>query len=575
MASCVFYSLYRDENLYIFAAIFAFLSRKNNKTLKVSFKRLSICALISAFFFSPYLVFSQTTSGADFLSYGLIGTVTALFIGAVILVSSSLLKLQAERVGADSSKVNLFPSLSELNSPKIPDFASGQESVHVLKKGHDINLEGKARLEVRSHMCSRYAVKPIDFVGLSPIPKVVPAIGETVMAGDVVFYDKKNPDVIHTAPVSGEVIEINRGEKRAITEVVILADKDQRYKQFTIGKLEELDRKDIVNLLLQSGAWTGIMQRPFGVIADHNDSPRDIFISTFDSAPLAPDLNFVVSGRALEFQKGLDVLNKLTQGTVYLGLDASGEKPSDVFTEAVGVEKHWFKGKHPYGNVGIQIHHIKPLNNVDKVWTLNVQDVITIGTLFTSGEYKPERIIALTGADIDAHYVRTYAGAQVSDLFNGHLDPEKVRIVSGDVLSGETISNNGYVRRGDDQITVLDEGNYYEMFGWLFPGEVRPSVSRTYPGFLFKDMTYKADTNTHGEKRAFVMSGQYESVLPMDLYPQYLMKAIMNNDFERMEGLGILELLEEDIALCEFACTSKMPLQQILREGLDLMQDQA
>ena len=318
-----------------------------------------------------------------------------------------------------------------------------------------------------------------------------------------------------------------------------------------------------------------IKQRPFGTIADPVDTPKGIFISTFDSAPLAPDQDFIVTGQGTAFQKGLDVLKRLTSGAVHLGLNARRDNaPSAVFTEAKGVEKHWFHGKHPAGNVGVQIHHISPIAGNDKVWTLGVQEVISIGRLFLDKKFDASRVIALTGAELESPaYVRTYLGANIGDLL-GSTVKEGVRFVSGDVLSGKQKRKEEFLDYGDDQVTTLREGNEYDMFGWLLPGGARPSTSKTFLSGLM-DISYVAETNTHGEKRAFVVTGQYEKVLPMDIYPQHLMKAILVNDFERMEGLGINELLEEDVALCEFACTSKQPLQQILRQGLEVMREQA
>ncbi len=284
----------------------------------------------------------------------------------------------------------------------------------------------------------------------------------------------------------------------------------------------------------------------------------------------------MVKGKGEAFQAGLDVLNKLTHGKVYLGLNANGTAaPSSVFTDAKGVEKRWFHGQHPAGNVGIQIHHICPIHPKDEVWTLGVQEVITLGAIFSERRYNAERIVALTGAELKApKYVRTYVGANLAQLLDGNVANDHVRIISGDVLSGEKKAADSYLNFYDDQITVVEEGDYYDMFGWLLPGKSAPSASRSYPDFLFPGTTYKADTNTHGEKRAFVVTGQYEDVLPMDIYPQHLMKAILTNDYEKMEGLGICELVEEDVALCEFVCTSKQPLQQILRQGHEMMQEQ-
>jgi Na+-transporting NADH:ubiquinone oxidoreductase subunit A len=246
-----------------------------------------------------------------------------------------------------------------------------------------------------------------------------------------------------------------------------------------------------------------------------------------------------------------------------------------VFTEAKGVEHRWFSGKHPAGNVGVHIHHTEPILRGDKVWTLGVQDVITLGRLFTEKRFNTERVVAVAGAELKApKYVKTYLGAKVGDLVKDNLANDHVRYISGDVLSGEKKNEEQFLNVYDDQLTVVEEGDYFEMFGWLLPIKARPSVSRTFPNFLFPNLTFKADTNTHGEKRAFVVTGQYEAYLPMDIYLQHLMKNIIINDLERIEGLGIYELVEEDVALCEFTCTSKQPLQQILREGLDMMREQ-
>jgi len=327
---------------------------------------------------------------------------------------------------------------------------------------------------------------------------------------------------------------------------------------------------------METGAWTLIRQRPFDVLPAATDIPKNIFISTFDSAPLAPDLDKAVEGREDAFQKGLDVLARLTPGMVHLGLNANrNAAPSKVFTEAEGAEKTYFQGKHPSGNVGVQIHHVSPINANEKVWTLGVQEVISLGQLFLTQQFDASSLVAVTGAELTTpKYIRTYIGASISELTKDNLTNDNIRFISGDVLSGKAKSAESFLNYYDDQITVVEEGDFYELFGWLVPIAPRPTVSRTFPNFLYPDLKFKANTNTHGEKRAFVVTGQYEQVLPMDIYPQHLMKAILINDFERMEGLGIYELIEEDVALCEFVCTSKQPLQAILREGLDTMREQ-
>lgn len=516
--------------------------------------------------------------GGSTTSNVLMWIVALLVFFALLFVGDSLLKLEARNSGVDKNGENysIFPNLSDIFSPKLPDFVPNK-NVHVLSKGHDIVLEGKATggVDTSVSKVNRYAIKPTDFLGIAPIPKMMVAVGDNVKAGDPLFYDKKNEDVKFCSPVSGEVIAINRGAKRAIVEVVVLADKEQEYRSYDAPSLDA-PREELISFLADSGVWPMVRRRPYHLLADRNEIPRDIFISTFDSAPLAPDSNLFVEGKEAAFQKGLEVLAHLTPGKVYLGLNAKSQ-PAAAYADATGVEKHYFHGKHPAGNVGVQIHNTKPMATQDVVWTMGVQDVVTVGTLFTEGKFDAERVVALAGAELkEAKYVKTHIGASVADLIKGNITDEDitVRLISGDVLSGEQINEDGFLGFFDDQVTAIKEGDYNEVFGWLLPLAPRPSISRTMPGFLMPSFEYRADTNTHGEKRAFVVTGQYESVLPMDIYPQHLMKAILMGDFERMEGLGINELVPEDIAICEFACTSKQPLQSILRDGHEMMLEQ-
>lgn len=517
-------------------------------------------------------------ASSNFFIVSLIAAAGLILMAVILMVSDNLMRIEAKQLGVDNKGINysLFPKTGEIFKSKAPNYANGGK-IFFLKRGYDILLEGEPANQIdEAIQSSTFAIQPSNFIGMSPIPKVVVEIGDEVKAGDIIFFDKKRPEIKYAAPVSGEVIAVNRGEKRAITEVVILKDKDIKYRDYESFDLENGKREDLVTYLLESGVWPLIRQRPYDIVAEPGVIPKNIFISTFDTAPLAPDNNFVVEGRGEAFQKGLDVLNKLTSGKVFLGLNANGKTaPSEIFTKAQGVEKNWFNGPHPSGNVGVQIHHTAPIGPGDKVWVLGVQEVITLGALFTERRYNAQRIVALTGKELETpKYVKTFQGANIGDLVKNNGTFESVRFISGDVLSGEKKNESGFLNFFDDQISAIKEGNYYEMFGWLLPLKPRPSISRTFPNFLFPDQKFTADTNTHGEKRAFVMTGQYESVLPMDIYPQHLMKSIIVNDFEKMEGLGIYELSEEDVALCEFVCTSKQPLQKILREGLDVMREQ-
>lgn len=548
--------------------------------MKIASKKIALVLAMGSF---ADLLMAQSSGGegTNWFVYILLAVAVLLFFVIVIQVSDNMLAIEAKRSGADvdGNSLSIFPSTKELVPRQKPDYAIDERVVRS-SRGHNILLEGEAQKTiVTGDQVKTFGILPPNFIGMSPIPKVVVETGQNVKAGDTLFFDKKRPEIKYAAPVSGEVIEINRGAKRSIAEVVILADQEQQYRELPAIDLDKAERGELIEFLLESGAWPMLRQRPYNVVPDHNVVPRDIFISTFDSAPLAPDLSLVVEGRGEAFQKGLDVLNKLTDGNVYLGLDARDKEnaPSDIFLNAEGVEKRFFSGKHPIGNVGVQIHNTRPLTEGDVIWTPDVQTVISLGALFAEQRFNAERVIAVTGAEIkEPHYVRTYQGARVNELLEGQLGKpvEEVRFISGDVLSGSKVSADSFVNYYDDQITVVEEGDYHELFGWLLPIAPRPSISGTFPNFLFPGLRFKADTNTHGERRAFVKTGDYERVLPMDIYPQQLMKSILVSDIERMEGLGIKELVEEDIALCEFVCVSKQPLQQILRQGLDVMREE-
>lgn len=527
---------------------------------------------------SEVLSAQSSISGTNVTTYLLIGLGLAIVGFAVLAMSDNLLQIEAHKMGADSSKNNfsVFPKLSEVFGSAKPEFV-GDSAYHNLKKGHDIKLVGTADTSVITDISAKtFAVKPTNFRGLSPIPRMLVSQGDEVKAGQALFEDKKDNRVKYVSPVSGEIAEIRRGQKRAITDVIILGDKEMKYVDFEIPNVESASREDLVNFLLNSGAWTMINQRPYDILPDPDVIPANIFISTFDSAPLAADLNLIADGKSAEIQKAIDVLAKLTSGKVHVGLNASAtDAPSEAFTSISNAELHWFKGPHPAGNVGVQIHHIAPIAGANKVWTLTVPALITIGELLLTGKYNGERYIALTGSEFTSpSYVKTYQGANVGDLTKGNMSEKKSRLIAGNVLSGKKVSSDDFLNINDTQITAIPEGDDYELFGWLFPVIPRPSVSKTYPNFLFKNHEFEPTTNTHGEKRAFVMTGQYEPILPMDIHLQQLMKAILANDYERMEGLGITELTEEDVAICEFACTSKMPLQKILRDGLDMMREQ-
>lgn len=558
-----------------FVSLRQFLDTKLHPVRRSLTKYSYLLALLTT---SNLAMAQDGASGTNWFLFSAVGIGILLLLGTILSLTDNLMQVEAAKNGIDTAKSDfgLIPSFSSLFGAKAPAFVDGK--FHALSKGYDLKLVGQPETnDVHAASVARYAVQPQDYNGISPIPKVVVAVGDEVVAGQVLFYDKKRPEVKYVSPVSGEVVDIVRGEKRSIAQIIILADKVINYAQHQAPSLGTASREDVVAYMQETGGWTLLNQRPFDLVPPTDQVPRDIFISTFDTAPLAPDSNLLVDGREAAFQKGLDVLNTLTTGQVYLGLDGRSKDhaPHPAYLGATGVEKHFFAGKHPAGNVGVQIHHIKPINAGEYVWTLGVQEVAQIGELFLSGKYDATRVVALTGAELqEPKYVKTYAGAFIGDLLKHNVKSGNNRIVAGDVLTGTQESIDGFLHRYDDQLTVIEEGDNYELFGWLLPLAPRPSVSNTFPAAVMPNFKYEANTNTHGEPRALVVSGLYESVTPMDIYPQHLVKAILTNDFEKMEGLGIYEVSAEDLALCEFVCASKTPVQNIVRQGLETLREQ-
>lgn len=440
-----------------------------------------------------------------------------------------------------------------------------------LKKGLDIKLNGEAEKVVKpAEKCHLYAVKPTDFRAITP--KLAVKVGDEVKAGDVLFTDKLHPEILFTAPVSGTIEAVTRGERRKLLEVVIKAGSEVQYKDFGIADVNNLSRAEIIAKLLNSGVWPVIQQRPYVIIADPQVTPKAVFVSAFDSAPLAPDYEVVLNGQEHDLQTGIDCLKKLCNKNVNLDLPQKASSGS-VFNKLKNVDINYFSGPHPAGNVGVQIHHLNPINKGEHVWTVNIQDVVLIGRLFNKGHFDARKIIALAGSEVEhPQYYHTISGAAISSIVGGKLK-NKVhqRIISGNVLTGERVDENGYLGFYANQVTVIPEGDYYEFFGWASPGFNKFSASKLFPSFLCSNKHYTLDSNYHGEGRAFVVTGQYEKVLPMDIYPVYLLKAILAGDIDRMEQLGIYEIAPEDMALCEFVCTSKTPVQKIVNEGIELM----
>jgi len=437
-----------------------------------------------------------------------------------------------------------------------------------LRKGLNIKLKGSAKAELDTISAPAViALKPTDFPGLTP--KLIAKTDTLVKAGDALFHDKYHPEIIVTAPFGGKIVSVNRGERRKILEVVIETNANAGSAEFIKADPNSISTDEIKDQLLKSGLWPFIKRRPYGVIASPNEKPIAIYISTFDTAPLAPDYNFVLKGQMGSFQTGINALAKLTSGKVYLGLNQGS-----IFADVKNVVANTFEGPHPAGNVGIQIHNTNPINKGDVVWTINVQDVLLIGRLFETGKVDFTKIIALTGSEVEnPKYYKTVIGVPVAVLTDKKLKRAdyKQRIISGNVLTGTRVKTPGYVGFYDSQVTVIPEGDNYDFLGWAKPRLDKFSFSKSYFSWLSKGKSYVADANLNGEERAFVVTGQYEKVVPMDILPVHLIKAIIADDIDKMEQLGIYEIIEEDLALCEFVCTSKIEVQKILRNGINLM----
>jgi len=438
-----------------------------------------------------------------------------------------------------------------------------------IKKGLNINLFGEAEKTISELKAKQYAIKPTDFVGV--FPKLLVKEGDLVKAGSPVFYDKHRENIKFTAPVSGKIAGIHRGAKRVLQEIIIDADEEIIYESFGKEGLDDLKKEEIIEKLLKSGIWPFIRQRPYSIIADPDTEPKAIFISGFDTSPLAPDYDFLIHGKGEEFQTGLNAIAKLTSGKVHLNInnDLPGSR---VFTNSKNVQVNNFTGPHPSGNVGTQINKIDPINKGDIVWYLRPQEVITIGKLFLEGKFDVSIVIALTGSEIKkTSYFKTYVGASIEGMIEKNLEQENVRCISGNVLTGTKIEKSGFLSFYDYQLTVIPEGDHYDFLGWMLPGLKKHSFYRTFMAWLTPKKKFKVHTNLNGGERAFVMTGQFERVFPLDIYPMQLLKAIIIEDIDEMENLGIYEVDEEDFALCEYISTSKINIQSVVRNGLDII----
>ncbi len=428
-----------------------------------------------------------------------------------------------------------------------------------IKKGLNLNLEGAiADTTVTDAKCTTFAVIPDDFTGI--VPRLDAKEGASVAAGDVLYHDKTHPEVKVTSPVAGRVAAVVRGERRKIEAIVIEADGSGKTRRFDTSA-------DARELLLESGLWCAMRQRPYDIVPDPAVKPRDIFITAFDSAPLAPDFALLLKGKEMYLQKGIEVLASLTAGDVYLGCSP------EWVPEVKGCNVNTFAGPHPAGNAGVQIANVKPVNKGETVWTLDAVTAARIGELFTTGAVPFDTIVAVTGESVKRpHYARCTMGCSISSLLGNDVDdPDNCRIVSGNLLTGSHVAADGYLRFPYRQVSVITEvANPADVLGWASLSPRRFSIYHSFTRWLLgRGKPARFDAKINGGERAIIMSGEYDRMLPMDILGEYLIKAIIAFDIDKMEQLGIYEVAPEDFALCEFADTSKLPLQKIVREGLD------
>ena len=441
------------------------------------------------------------------------------------------------------------------------------------KRGLDIQISGKAEEIMGKTLISEtIAIVPDQYHGITP--KVLVKEGDEVKAGSAVFRNKNFEAMNFVSPVSGKILAVNRGERRKVLSIIVQNDNKNTYESFMSTSLDKLTADEIKQLLLQSGLWTYIKQRPYDIIADPDKAPKAIFVSGFDSAPLAPNYDFVFAGQMNDFQIGIDALVKLTGLKVQLGI----KNGDSTFANAKNAEITTYEGPHPIGNVGIQINKINPVNKGEVVWTLNAQDLIFIGRLFSQGKVDLTRTVAVTGPEVvKPSYIKTVFGTEISTLIKGNVTMGiEHRYISGNVLSGTQQPAKGCIDPYATQITVIKEGkDVHELVGWAMPRFNKFSVSGTYfSGILqkvFGKKDFEFDARLMGGERAIIMSGEYDKVLPMDILPEFLIKSMITGNIDKMEALGAYEIAPEDVALCEFVCTSKLPLQAIVRDALDNM----
>ena len=432
-----------------------------------------------------------------------------------------------------------------------------------LRKGLDVNLKGKAALETVSVKCpGEYALVPDDFTGMKP--KVVVNEGDTVLVGDALFVDKKHPEVKFVSPVSGTVTLVERGDRRKLLSVRVKSDGKQQSREFDV-------KGDIKAVLMESGMFAFFRQRPYDVVANPEDKPKAIFVSAFNSMPLSQDFSYVVKGQEEEFKAGIKALSAIAK--VNLGINVAQSKT--FLNDVPNCEVTVFDGPAPAGNVGVQINHVDPINKGEVVWTIGAEEVIFVGRLMKTGRVDLTRTIAVAGSEVKKPaYATIKVGQKLDTLLQGQISDEaSLRIINGNVMTGIKTSNDGYLAAHATEVNVIPEGDHADEFmGWIMPRFNTFSTHRSYLSWLFgKKKEYVFDARVKGGERHMIMSGEYDKVFPMDIFAGYLIKAIITGDIDRQEALGIYEVAPEDFAIAEFVDSSKLELQRIVREGLDIL----
>ena len=440
-----------------------------------------------------------------------------------------------------------------------------------IKNGLTINLKGAAQNIIKKAATPKtISINPSNFHLI--IPKMVVKIGQKISQGDVVFFSKKDERIKFCSPVNGVVKEIIRGAKRKIIEIIIESVGDNERSSKKAIDYKNLSSEQVKNLLLDSGCWPFIKQRPYDIIANPSDSPKSIFISTFNSAPISADFQIILDDQKEEFKHGVKILSKLFSGDLNIGIEKNNKS---FLNDIENVKIHTFNGHHPAGNVGVQIHHIDPINSGEKVWTLGAEDVANIGRYFMTGSYNPVRTLAVSGPPVkNPKYYKTIAGSELCEIIKdaGINQNDNLRFINGDVLTGYKVESDNYLGFYNNTLSVLREGNHYRMFGWVpFVNNKVPSIYKTSFSWLFPNKKYDLDTNLNGEERALVVTGEMEKVFPMDILPMQLLKECMAGNIEKMESLGIYEVAPEDFSLIDYSSSSKIEAQYIIRKGLDLM----